>query len=175
MAKISFKAKVTEVEGLLIVRLPKRASDRLPTRSLVVVEGSINGAPFAAPLEPDGKKGHWLHVDKPMERTAKLSAGSEVELAFVPADDWPEPDLPDDFLECVNGSPAARETWQKTTVKARWEWLRWVRSTKNPATRQKRIAVSRSKLESGMRRPCCFDASSCTVAEVAKSGVLVGA
>jgi hypothetical protein len=44
----------------MFVNLPKRASAKLPSRGQVSVEGTINGAAFAATLEPDGKGGHWL-------------------------------------------------------------------------------------------------------------------
>ena len=55
---------------------------------------------------------------------------------------------------------------------ARWEWVRWVNATANPATRRRRVEVSISKMEHGKRRPCCFDLSACTDPELAKSGRL---
>ena len=64
------------------------------------------------------------------------------------------------------------DQWNSLTTKARWEWLRWIRSTKNLDTRQKRINVACDKLQKGDKRPCCFDASRCTIPEVSKSGVL---
>jgi hypothetical protein len=56
---------------------------------------------------------------------------------------------------------------------ARWEWVRWVNATGNADTRERRIAVSMSKLESGKRRPCCFNLASCTDPGVSRSGKLV--
>ena len=56
---------------------------------------------------------------------------------------------------------------------ARWEWVRWVNATKNPDTRGRRVEVSISKMESGKRRPCCFDLSSCTDPDLSKSGKLL--
>jgi hypothetical protein len=55
---------------------------------------------------------------------------------------------------------------------ARWEWVRWVRATANPATRQRRVEVSISKMDGGKRRPCCFDLAACTDPDLAKSGKL---
>ena len=37
---------------------------------------------------------------------------------------------------------------------ARREWVRWVNATRNPGTRQRRVEVSISKMQSGKRRPC---------------------
>ena len=55
---------------------------------------------------------------------------------------------------------------------ARWEWVRWINSTRVVKTRERRIEVGLSKLEDGKRRPCCFDLSSCTDPELSKSGKL---
>lgn len=63
--------------------------------------------------------------------------------------------------------------WDDITPMARWEWVRWVNATKSPETRQRRVEVTISKLRAGKRRPCCFDRSSCTDPEVAKSGKLI--
>lgn len=65
--------------------------------------------------------------------------------------------------------------WAEITTKARWDWIRWIRSTANPKTRQHRIEVTCSKLASDKNRPCCFDRSRCTVLEVSKNGVLAHA
>jgi hypothetical protein len=55
---------------------------------------------------------------------------------------------------------------------ARWEWVRWVNATANPATRQRRVEVTISKMNNGKRRPCCFDLAACTDPAVAKNGKL---
>lgn len=44
--------------------LPKTTSDTLPRRGRTSVEGTINGHPFQATLEPDGQLSHWLKVSK---------------------------------------------------------------------------------------------------------------
>ena len=56
---------------------------------------------------------------------------------------------------------------------ARWEWVRWVGSTRSESTRAKRVDVSIDKLRHGSRRPCCFDLSSCTDPELMKNGELI--
>ena len=62
------------------------------------------------------------------------------------------------------------------TPMARSEWVRWVNATKNPDTRERRVAVSLSKLSSGKRRPCCFNLAACTDPDfLSKNGQLVPA
>lgn len=38
----------------ILPTLPKVVSAKLPTRGMTLLEGTINGAPFRATLEPDG-------------------------------------------------------------------------------------------------------------------------
>jgi Bacteriocin-protection, YdeI or OmpD-Associated/Domain of unknown function (DUF1905) len=138
-----------------------------------MVEGTINGFHFRAPLEPDGSRGHWLNVEKDMLKTARASAGDIVTLDIEVSREWPEPEVPGDLKEALGRSEKAHETWDDTTPAAHWDWIRWIRSTKNLETRKRRIEVARSKLEAGMRRPCCFNRNSCTETEVSDNGVLL--
>lgn len=155
------------------LRLPPDASAKLPSRSMVSVEGTFQGVPFAATLEPDGEGGHWLRVGPEIRCSAGVSVGDVVELAIAPAAVEPEPELPDDFRAALEGADSkARETWAATTALARRDWIFWIVSGKKAETRVKRIAVALSKLSHGNRRPCCFDRSgiaskslSCPVAD----------
>ncbi|WP_262426564.1 hypothetical protein [Brachybacterium sp. Z12] len=47
------------------------------------------------------------------------------------------------------------------------------RRDSQPDTRARRVEVSIDKLRGGKRRPCCFDLSSCTDPELARSGKLM--
>lgn len=137
-----------------------------------MAKATINDLPITAPLEPDGKGSHWFIVNENLLKKAMISEGSTISLRIEPLEQWPEPEIPKDIMEAVTASGLA-DRWHSITVKARWDWLRWIRATKNPATRQKRIEVALSKLQAGDNNPCCFDRSSCTIPEVSRSGVLM--
>ena len=73
-SKIRFKAKLLRpAEGgfWAFLILPKIASAKLPTRSRKTVDGTINGCPFRATLEPDGQRSHWLKLNKKMAQAQK--------------------------------------------------------------------------------------------------------
>jgi hypothetical protein len=142
------------------LRLPQEASDRLPARGLVSVEGTLQGATFAATLEPDGEGGHWLRVEPDMMESSGARPGETVELDIAPAAQEPEPKVPADLQEALDAAPEkARETWQAITPKARRDYIQWMVSAKKEETRDKRIGVAVDKLAKGDRRPCCFDRS----------------
>jgi hypothetical protein len=140
--------------------LPTQASAELPSRGQTTVAGTLNGAAFRATLEPDGKGGHWLKVDRKLREAAGAAAGDVVTLDIAPVDEEPEPRVPADLRKALAGAPQkAREVWSAITPLARRDWIHWIVSAKQKATRARRIANACSMLASGKRRPCCFDRS----------------
>jgi hypothetical protein len=173
MSAIEFKAQIETIGSWAIVKLPGPASATLPSRSQVMVNGTINGCKFLSPLEPDGVGGHWLSIDKNMQKSARIQAGDAVTLTIEPTKIWPEPIVPPELMRALRADAPALATWKATTPMARHEWLRWINSTAQADTRQRRIEVSCSKLAAGERRPCCFNRSMCCVPDVSKNGVLL--
>lgn len=169
---IFFEATLSIIEGHSIIKVPISSSEQLPSRGMVMIQGVVNKVSFKAPLEPDGKGSHWFEINDLLMKDAQLVIGQTISFMIEPIDEWLEPVISDDIMDSIMKS-GNMEHWNSLTTKARWEWLRWIRSTKNPETRQKRIDVACDKLQKGDRRPCCFDASRCTIPEVSKSGVLI--
>lgn len=173
---IAFEATPYTLGKWLIVKLPEAASRQLPSRGQVMVKGRLNGHEFGKVLEPDGSLGHWFKVDETLQQAAGVKADEAVRLEITPSKDWPEPEIPEDFSSALATAPVkVQELWKKITPMARWEWIRWVNATSNIETRDRRVEVSISKMQSGKRRPCCFNLSACTDAELAKNGRLIEA
>ncbi len=173
MSAIRFEAKLFKIGSWTLLRLPKSASTKLPSRGMTMVEGTINSFPFQAALEPDGKGSHWFRADKTMLKAAKADAGDTVTLAIEPTKEWPEPKVPEDLKTALAANPLAHTLWVDITPMARWDWIRWIGSTKNLETRKKRVGVACSKLKKGERRPCCFNRTQCTEPYVSSNGVLL--
>ena len=172
-ATISFTAALSTIDDATLVRLPQEVSVRLPSRGQVAARASIGGRGFETIVEPDGRRGHWIRVDEVLQRVAGVSPGDTAELTLQVVPEWPEPDVPGDLAAALAGASARiRDVWAAITPMARWEWVRWVQATRNPQTRQRRVQVSMSKMDSGKRRPCCFDLASCTDPNLANSGKL---
>ena len=169
---VCFEAHLRRTGGSTILRLPEDASAELPSRGQVAVTGVMDGHVFRTVLEPDGRRGHWLKVDKELLQALAVRDGDSVAVKVEPTKDWPEPAIPEDFQTALADAPDISELWTTITPMARWEWVRWINATKNPQTRERRVEVGISKLRSGQRRPCCFDLSACTDPELAKNGIL---
>lgn len=193
MSVIKFETKLFKIGDWVILRLPEEASAKLPTRSMTMVTGTLNNFPFTTLLEPDGKYGpgkkpsHWFRVDKTIFKNANESAGSpatqihlpvlragdNVEVSLEPTKDWIEPEIPEDLKKALAASPKAEALWKDITPSARWDWIRWIRAVKTPETRSKHIEVALSKLNKGMRRPCCFNRNLCSEPYVSRNWVLL--
>ncbi len=169
---IRFDATPYAIDKSTVLRLPEKASVKLPSRGQVAVRGSINGHQFQTVLEPDGNFGHWMRIDRKLQERA-LSAGDSATVELEPVKDWPEPSVPRDLGTALAAAPQKiQDLWKEITPMARWEWVRWVNATPNPHTRRRRIEVSISKTKSGKRRPCCFNLAACTDPDLSKNGRL---
>ena len=173
MSTIRFEATLFNIGSWTILVLPKEASAKLPSRGMTMVEGTINGFRFQAALEPDGRGSHWFRTDKTMREAARADAGDTVTLEIEPTKEWLEPEVPADLKKALSIAPQAHFLWMKITPSARWDWIRWIRATKQPETRKHRIEVACSKLEGGARRPCCFNRNLCTEPSVSNNWALL--
>jgi hypothetical protein len=170
---ISFTTQLFNIDSWIILQLPEEVSIQLPSRGQTMVKGTINGAPFKTALEPDGKGSHWFRPDDSLLKAAKATTGDTVELEIESTKDWPEPEVPADIQKALAADAKAHALWKIITPMARWDWIRWIRATLQPETRNRRIEVALSKLKHGERRPCCFNRTMCTEFSVSKSGVLL--
>src|SRR2546423_12965035 len=171
---IRFDAAPCTIDKSTVLRLPEKASRKLPSRGQVSVQGRVNGHRFQTVLEPDGNFGHWIRVDRKLQKAAALSADDTATIAIEFVKDWPEPNVPQDLKRALAAAPQKIQSlWKAITPMARSEWVRWVNATQDPATRKRRVEVSISKMKSGKRRPSCFNLAACTDPNLSKNGKLI--
>src|SRR5262245_9217422 len=120
MSKIRFHAKLTAIGAQTILRLPKAASSKLPSRGLTLVEGTFNGRSLQTSLEPDGRGSHWFRVSAPLLKATRAAVGDSVSLAIAPMAHWPEPRIPPDLTRALAVDSKARSLWMDVSPLARW-------------------------------------------------------
>ena len=143
---IRFDATLSSIDKSTILRLPEKASGKLPSRGQVAVQGTINGHAFKTVLEPDGSFGHWMRIDRKLQQAAAVGPGDTAALEVEALKEWPEANVPQDLETALAAAPKKiQDLWKGITPMARWEWVRWVNATQNPDTRKRR-AVSYTHL-----------------------------
>ena len=139
----------------LLLAVPDVVSKKAHSSGMITVEGTINGHPFRATLEPNTSDGHWLPVNKAMRKGADAGVGDTVQLAILEPE--PEPIMPSDLRVALTASDKAKTLWKELTPIGRTDWIRWVVSAKQPETRARRIRRTVEQLSEGKRRPCCVN------------------
>lgn len=172
MSTYIFDVTVSNVNQYSLVKLPLEISKMLPSRGMNMAEIQIENYKATLPLEPDGKGSHFFMLDENVFEPHPFDLSHPYTITLSLVEDWPEPSLPSDLYAALKLFQV-EALWAKLTTKAMWEWIRWIRSTNNSATREKRIKITCDKLSLGKKRPCCFDHSRCTEQEVSKSGILL--
>jgi len=179
MPTFTFKSDVLVYGSHKIIKLPDEISSQLSSRGMNFAEISFMSnsglsisdasTKYPLPLEPDGNKSHWFYVPVPI--CEAIETADNLVMQLTPIEEWPSPEVPDDFIEGLKLS-ALYDYYHDLTPKAQWEWMRWVQMTNNPATRDKRITASMDKMHKGMKRPCCFDQTRCTDYRICSNGML---
>jgi hypothetical protein len=105
VSAIRFEVTLHTIDALAILRLPEKASEKLPSRGQVAVQGTINGHEFQTVLEPDGNRGHWMRVDEKLQQAAGINEGDTATLEITSTKDWPEPNVPRDFEAALAAAP----------------------------------------------------------------------
>lgn len=64
--------------------------------------------------------------------------------------------VPADVRKALSSSQAALKKWESLTPLARNEWLCWIVTVKQAATRKNHLERTVKELQEGKRRPCCW-------------------
>jgi hypothetical protein len=135
-----FRPKATgKIGSWTLLTLPKNASAKLPSRDMTMVEGTINGFPFRAALEPNGKASHWLRVNKATHDGAGADLGDTVTVEITRAGEEPETRVPMDLRKALAVAPLAQAWWADITPIARRDWILWISSAKQSETRKRSL------------------------------------
>jgi len=73
-----------------------------------------------------------------------------------PAGEAAAPTLPADLRKALAAAAVAEAAWADLTPIARRDFMSWIDSAKQPATRKRRIERACENLAAGKRRPCCY-------------------
>ncbi len=117
MTFIEFETQLLLYGSWTVLKLPLSISKELPSRGMVMIEGTINNIDFTTPLEPDGLGSHWFRISDTFRDELALKVGDSVSLSIRPTKNWIEPELPEDLNHALK-SRKVENQWNALTTKA---------------------------------------------------------
>jgi hypothetical protein len=151
-----------EFDATLMARGPGGAWTALPipfdveavfgSRARVAVTGTINGFSFRNSLLPEGDGTHSMMVGKEMQAGAQARAGDLVHVVMWRDDEERTVEVPDDFTAALEGHAKAAPFFASLTPSQKKEYVDWIVSAKQAATRSGRIEKALIFLEEGKKR-----------------------
>jgi hypothetical protein len=146
-------------KAFLFAKVPAELSKSHLRRGRITARVSVGKQSFDAQMEPDGKLGHWFVVPSVVVKKEALAIRETASFTLAGLAEQPDPSLPKEFEALLNRNPSARATWDSATTLARIDWVHWMESAKQDATRRERVANAIDMLAKGKKRVCCFDPS----------------
>jgi hypothetical protein len=114
---IIFEEKLSKIGSQLIIILPLEISEKLPSRGMVMIQGTMNNVAFKGPLEPDGKGSHWLEVSPPLSKNLGITVDDTVSFNIDALDEWFEPEIPEDLMNEIVKADVLNQ-WNSITIQA---------------------------------------------------------
>jgi uncharacterized protein YdeI (YjbR/CyaY-like superfamily) len=137
-----FKATLTPLgngRGWLVARVPFDIAETWPVRRGVRVVGNVDDVPFRASLLPyGGGGGHFLLVNKKMQKAGRLKAGETVTVTMEPDLEERAAALPAELRKILKGERRVRTWFEKLTPGTRAYIAGQVTEPKSEAARARR-------------------------------------
>jgi uncharacterized protein YdeI (YjbR/CyaY-like superfamily) len=125
--------------GWVIARVPFDVKKTWPSIKGRKVRGEIEGFPFRTSLFPwSGEPGHFLLVNKKMQRAARAGIGSQVSIQLEPDLEEREAKIPPELEKILRGDRALRTWYGKLSYSYRKAFGDGINAPKSPAARVKR-------------------------------------
>ncbi len=121
--------------GWTIARVPAKLS-QVFGRGMVKVRGDINGFEFRTSLFPDGKGGHYILVNKQMQKGAAVAAGARAKFTLAPDTEERAITEPKEFTKVL--SKRLRKFYESFSYSYRNYMAKWIAEPKSAAARERR-------------------------------------
>jgi uncharacterized protein YdeI (YjbR/CyaY-like superfamily) len=136
-----FQAGLDRMEGNLgwvIIRLPFDAAKIWGKRGQLRIQGEINGFGFSSTLFPDGKGGHFLLVNKKMQKGGKTAPGLSAKFLLQPDTTPRDFTPPKELLRELGQSKRLLKFYKSLNQSARHWIAKWTADPKSTDARTRR-------------------------------------
>jgi Domain of unknown function (DUF1905)/Bacteriocin-protection, YdeI or OmpD-Associated len=121
------------------VEVPERVTERLGTRGLVPVEGSVNGFAFRGSLAPT-RQGHFMWLKKAIREECGVQPGQTVQVVLRPVRERPSLNVPAELETALAASPEASRWWDALSASKHRIATIWISQAKSSEVRAYRVS-----------------------------------
>ncbi|HLY98231.1 MAG TPA: YdeI/OmpD-associated family protein [Candidatus Angelobacter sp.] len=122
----------------VIVRIPLDVAKIWGKRGQLRVQGEINGFAFRSCLFPTGEGGHYMIVNRTMQKGGKVSVNMEARFRLEPDDSPREVTVPAELLRVLRQAKRLQKFYDSLNESMRRYLASWVGDPKHSATRIRR-------------------------------------
>jgi uncharacterized protein YdeI (YjbR/CyaY-like superfamily) len=121
-----------------IVKLPFDIDKAWKTRNRLRVRGTVNGFAFRTSLFGSAQDGHFLVVNRQMQKGAGAIAGSMVEIAVEPDLEERKTSIPPELAKFLKQHASLRRWYEQLSTSTRDDIARAISGPKSPESRLRR-------------------------------------
>jgi uncharacterized protein YdeI (YjbR/CyaY-like superfamily) len=145
----TFHATLERTGGKLnwtIIRIPFDVEKAWATRGQLRVRGEINGHEFRTSLFPDGKGGHYLVVNKQMQRGGSVRPGERARFVLAPDTAERTVSVPAELSRVLKQSKSLQRFYDGLSNSARSDIAHSIGNAKHAETRKRRAEQMAERL-----------------------------
>lgn len=149
--KITFRAPIEDPGGGgAFVTVPFDV-EQVFGRKRVKIRATIDGVPYRGSLVRMGGESHMLLILKSIREQIGKSFGAEVEVILEEDSEARVVAVPEDLRSAFEANPQAGAIFERLSYTHRREYVLWIESSKQPATRQARLSKTIRMLLEGKK------------------------
>jgi bacteriocin resistance YdeI/OmpD-like protein/uncharacterized protein DUF1905 len=122
------------------------------SKARVSVKGTINGFPFRNSLMPEGDGTHSMMVSKELQAGANARSGDLVSVTVEPDTEERSVAVPEELETAFMEHPQAASVFDTMTFSQKKEYVDWISTAKQAATKASRVVKAVEMLAAGKKR-----------------------
>jgi len=152
MSEFSFISVLKRPQGVgtwTYLDIPPEVMSAFGKKGQVKVRGTLNGHPFRGSALPHGNGTHYLVVNKSIRDAIGASQGDSVQVIVQEDIEERKAAIPDDLAVALQVNPASKAIFDRLSYSHQKQYVEWIESAKQAATRQNRISKTITMLPEG--------------------------
>lgn len=143
MAEFTFTSTLKRPEGVgtwTYLDIPLDVMSAFGKKGQVKVRGTLNGHPFCGSALPHGDGTHYLVVNKSIREAIGATRGDSVQVILQADLEERKVIIPADLAIALKANPASQAIFEKLSYSHQKEYVEWIESARQTATRHTRIS-----------------------------------